>query len=80
MTIDEGFDLFKKVERYEAAVVGLRNAHEDVREVLHDNILFDRWRQLGVELGYAAQPLAKPDRDFAALDRQPAELSDAWAG
>jgi hypothetical protein len=80
MTIDEGFDLFKKVERYEAALVGLRNAHEDVREVLHDNILFDRWRQLGVELGFAAQPLAKPDRDFAALSQQSSELSDAWSG
>jgi hypothetical protein len=84
MTIYEGSDLQKRVERYEAAVAELRNAHQDVRDVLVDQILFERWQQLGAELGFSAQPATKPatgalNRDYSELNQQIPELSDTWA-
>jgi hypothetical protein len=84
MTISEGSDLLKKVERYESAVEELRAAHEDVRDVLLDQILFERWRQLGADIGFSAPPFAKPDdrpvhRDLAGLNEQVPAMSDAWA-
>lgn len=50
-------DLYKKVERYEAAVAELRAAHEDVRDILVVEVLFERWKQLGSDLGFAATSL-----------------------
>lgn len=56
MTIHEGADLHKRVERYEAAVEELRAAHRGVKDVLTDHVLFERWQQLGSELGFSASP------------------------
>jgi hypothetical protein len=81
MTIHEGSDLLKKVERYEAALDSLRSAHEDVRDVLLDQIVYERWRQLGAELGFAAEPFeAKnlPRREMTAINQHIPEMSDAW--
>jgi len=82
MSIYEIVDLHKRVERYEAAVNELRAAHQDVRELLHDNVLFDRFQQLGAELGFTAvrqQGQAQAQRDLAALTNQVPEMSDSWS-
>ena len=79
MTIHEGADLHKRVERYEAAVDELREAHRAVKDVLTDNVLFERWQQIGAELGFSASPEpteAQPQqRELAAVNHH----HDAWA-
>jgi hypothetical protein len=52
-----GSDLLKRVERYETAVGELRAAHKDVQDVLVVDLLFDRWKQIGSELGFGAESL-----------------------
>jgi hypothetical protein len=52
-----GCDLLKRVERYESAVGELRAAHKDVQDVLVVDLLFDRWKQIGSELGFGAEAL-----------------------
>jgi hypothetical protein len=83
MTISEGADLHKRVERYEAAVDELRAAHQDVRELLLDQVLFEHWQQLGAELGFTAvRPQSQShgqQRDFTALTSQIPEMSESWA-
>ena len=82
MTIHEGADLHQRVERYEAAVAELRAAHRDVKELLLDHVLFDRWQQLGAELGFSAMRQQTPDqaqRDLGALTNQIPEMSDSWS-
>jgi hypothetical protein len=73
MTILEGTDLHSRVERYEAAVAEMRAVHEDVRDILLDQVLFERWEQLGAELGFRAQ---QPRQAEMAM-QQPAP---SWAG
>jgi hypothetical protein len=81
MTIHEGADLHSRVERYEAAVDELRAAHQDVRELLLDHVLFERWQQLGAELGFSgSMQQAQPPRDLGSLNRQIPEMSESWAG
>src|SRR5689334_10605885 len=64
MTNHERSELLKKVERYENAFTELKAAHEDVKDVLIETILFDRWQQLGTQLGFKAQQqAAKKDKD-----------------
>jgi hypothetical protein len=84
MTIHEGADLHQRVERYEAAVDELRAAHQDVKELLLDQVLFERWQQLGAELGFSAmrqqtQGQGQAQRDLGALTNQIPEMSDSWA-
>ena len=83
MTIHESSDLLKKVERYEAAVKELESAHEDVKDVLIDTILFARWQQLGTQLGFAAVEPGKqrdePNRDLQQLNQQISAMSESWA-
>jgi hypothetical protein len=71
MTNIEGAELHKRVERYEAAVDELRAAHQDVRELLLGDVLFERWQQLGAELGFAAMRQQMPN----AVP----QLADSWA-
>jgi hypothetical protein len=80
MTIDENADLHKRVERYEAAVDELRSAHQDVRELLIDQVLFERWQQLGAELGFSAmrqQP--GQERDLSPLTSPIPAMTESWA-
>ncbi|MEV6491723.1 hypothetical protein AB0M20_24385 [Actinoplanes sp. NPDC051633] len=77
MTVHEGADLHKRVERYEAAVDELRASHQDIKDVLTDQVLFERWQQIGAELGFSATQAQAP-RDVSALNHQP-EMSDAWS-
>ena len=51
MTIYEDI-LHTRVQRYEAALSELLAAHQDVKGVLLDQILFERWQQVGADLGY----------------------------
>jgi hypothetical protein len=75
MTYESSSDLQKRVGRYEVALDELRAAHHDVRNVLHDQVLYDRWQQIGVDLGFIQdiQPLA--DRGTPVP-----QLSESWAG
>ena len=82
MTNHESSDLLKKVERYEAAVHELEAAHEDVKDVLIDTILFARWQQLGAQLGFSAERAPKaeePNRDLQQLNQQISAMSESWA-
>ena len=84
MTIHESSDLLKKVERYEAAVKELEAAHEDVKEVLIEPILFARWQRLGAQLGFTAADPSKqkgeePNRDLQQLNQQISAMSESWA-
>ncbi len=79
MTNHEGADLHKRVERYETAVDELLAAHRGVKDVLTDHVLFERWEQIGAELGFSASPepaqAQQPQqRELAAVNHH-----DAWA-
>ena len=73
-TMYETSDLHKRVARYEAALDELRAAHQDVRNVLVDQVLYDRWQQIGIELGFAAPANAQ------GADPQGRPMSESWAG
>ena len=75
-------DLGKRVERYEAALDEMRAAQQEIKNILHDQVLYDRWQQLGADLGFVVAPTAAaahqpvPDMNGHAV---PA-LSETWAG
>ena len=81
MTIHEGDDLHKRVERYEAAVDELRAAHQDIKDVLTPQVLFERWQQIGGELGFAAtvQNGAQPHHTMAAVSHPLPDMAESWA-
>jgi hypothetical protein len=82
MTNYESADLHKRVERYVVAVDELRAAHLDVKELLHDHVLFEKWQELGAELGYSAMRQQSPEqsqRDLAALSSQIPQMSESWS-
>jgi hypothetical protein len=79
-----GSDLYKRVERYEAAVDELRATHEDIKDVLAEHVIYERWRHLGADLGFAAVPLperrafrAQSDRDLVAITEMH-KINEAW--
>ena len=78
MTIHESADLHKRVERYEAAVDELRAAHQDIKDVLIAQVLFERWQQIGAELGYLAtqQPPHSGEQPHHELDRAQPDAGD----
>ena len=85
MTMFDSSDLHKRVSRYEAALDELRAAHQDIRHVLHDQVLYERWQQIGVELGFVAPPVAQAAAVPAnAQQPDPAQqvpqMAEAWAG
>jgi hypothetical protein len=89
MTMYETSDLLKRVERYEAAVEELRAAHQDVRTFLVDQVIYERWQQLGAELGFVAGPARSEgapqqaggtSHDLHSLNQQIPQLSESWAG
>jgi len=87
MDMYETSDLHQRVARYEAAVEELRAAHQDVRNVLLDQVLYERWQQMGAELGFAdtskspgSQPPAPPQDLIAMSSSLPPQLSEAWSG
>ena len=74
-------DLHKRVERYAAALEEMRAAQQEIKNILHDQVLYDRWQQLGADLGFVVAPNAaaaqqSPDMNGHAV---PA-LSESWAG
>ena len=84
MTMYDNSDLHKRVERYEAAFEELRSAQLDVKNVLHDQVLYDRWQQLGLELGFAVALNAAGQHQQALLPQHDMnghpQLAEAWAG
>jgi hypothetical protein len=81
MTMYETSDLHKRVERYEAALDELRAAQLDIKNILHDQVLYDRWQQLGADLGFvvAQNPAGagpQPDMNGHGLP----VLTESWAG
>ncbi|SNY49529.1 hypothetical protein [Paractinoplanes atraurantiacus] len=84
MTTYETADLHTRVARYEAALEELRAAHQDVRSVLQDQILYERWQQMGADLGFVADQAPPPDqtrsqRDLQSLNEHIPQMSDSWA-
>ena len=84
----ETSDLHKRVERYEAALDELRAAHQDIKNILLDQVLYERWQQLGAELGFApaqgqaqAAPLAHPGapHDLSGLGHPLPQMTESWA-
>jgi hypothetical protein len=83
MTIHEGSELLRRVERYDTAVQELEAAHEAVKDILNEAILFDRWQRLGAQFGFEAQPPGRlpeePNRDLQQLNQQISAMSESWA-
>ncbi|MEV6631205.1 hypothetical protein AB0M54_10675 [Actinoplanes sp. NPDC051470] len=77
MTVHDGAELHKRVERYEAAIDELRASHQDIKDVLTDQVLFERWRQVGAELGFSAT--TTPPRETTPAGMQIPEMSEAWS-
>ncbi len=83
MTTMETSDLQSRVARYETAVAELRAAHQDVRTVLQDQVLYARWQQIGAELGFLAGPAQPEDaqqQDLQQMNQQIPQMSESWAG
>ena len=84
MTMYETSDLHKRVARYEAALDELRAAHQDIRTILVDQVLYERWQQIGAELGFVTpqqgQAAGQQQQDLAAANQQIPQMSEAWAG
>jgi hypothetical protein len=77
-----GPDLFKRVERYEAAVDELRASHEDIKDVLAEHVLYERWKLLGADLGFGATPLIERrpqqgNRDLVSVG-DVHKMNDVW--
>lgn len=74
-------DLHKRVERYEAALEEMRAAQQEIKNILHDQVLYDRWQQLGADLGFVVAPNAAAAQQSTDLNGHaiPA-LSETWAG
>lgn len=80
----ETSELHPRVARYEAAVDELRAAHQDVRSLLQDQVLFARWQQMGVELGFVAasspDDAAQQSGGSAVPGGQPVPpMAESWA-
>lgn len=81
MTMFESSDLRKRVERYETALEELRAAHQDVKHVLHDQVLYERWQQLGAELGFVGLSPSNGHQNGhaeATNGHSVPALADAW--
>lgn len=77
-------DLHKRVERYEQAVSELRAAHEAVRDILLVDVLFERWKELGADLGFGAEMppdgrfRAQPKRDLVSVSSDIIPSAESW--
>jgi hypothetical protein len=82
MTMYEGSsDLGKRVERYEAALDEMRAAQQEIKNILHDQVLYDRWQQLGADLGFVVAATAAGVHPQADTNGHPVPaLSETWAG
>jgi hypothetical protein len=82
MTTMETLDLQSRVARYETAVDELRAAHQDIRTVLQDQVLYARWQQIGAELGFTAAQ-SHPEgaqQDLHSMNQQIPQMAESWAG
>ena len=80
MTTYETLDLQSRVARYETALEELRSAHQDVRAVLQDQVLYERWQQIGTELGFVGGTNGvNGQQDLQALNQQIPQMSESWA-
>ncbi|GID25960.1 hypothetical protein [Paractinoplanes brasiliensis] len=78
MTTYETLDLQSRVARYETALEELRSAHHDVRAVLQDQVLYERWQQIGADLGFVGGANGQ-QQDLQALNQQIPQMSESWA-
>jgi hypothetical protein len=79
MTMYETSDLLQRVERYETALGELRAAHQDVKNVLHERVLFERWQMMGADLGFAAADPSAQSADLGALNQQIPQMAESWS-
>jgi hypothetical protein len=84
MTMYETSDLHQRIERYETALDELRAAHQEVKNILHERLLHERWQLIGADLGFsagdqAAAPHSQPPADLAALNHQIPQMAESWS-
>ena len=82
MTMYETSDLHQRVERYEAALDELRAAHQDIKNILHERVLYERWQLIGADLGFSAGDQSAPGQqpaDLAALNHQIPQMAESWS-
>ena len=79
MTTMETLDLQSRVARYETAVDELRAAHQDIRNVLQDQVLFARWQQIGAELGFTIGHAEGQQQDLQSMNQQIPQMAESWA-
>ncbi len=84
MTMYETSDLHQRVERYEAALDELRAAHQDIKNILHERVLYERWLLIGADLGFSvgdqsAAGHAQQPADLAALNHQIPQMAESWS-
>jgi hypothetical protein len=60
----------------------LRAVHQDIRSVLVDQVLYERWQQIGAELGFtvAVPAAAGQQQELNAMNQQIPQMAEAWAG
>lgn len=84
MTMYETSDLRQRVERYEAALDELRAAHQDIKNILHDRVLYERWQLIGADLGFSvgdqsAAAHGQQPADLASLNHQIPQMAESWS-
>ena len=82
MTMYETSDLHQRVERYEAALDELRAAHQDIKNILHDRVLYERWQLIGADLGFSVgdqSAAGQQPADLAALNHQIPQMAESWS-
>jgi hypothetical protein len=85
MTMYETSDLHQRIERYETALDELRAAHQEIKNILHDRVLYERWQLIGADLGFSVgdQPPAvqhsSPSAELAGLNHQIPQMAESWS-
>jgi hypothetical protein len=83
MTMYETSDLHQRVERYEAALDEMRAAHQDIKNILHERVLYERWQLIGADLGFSVGDQSGAGHgqpaDLAALNHQIPQMAESWS-
>jgi len=80
MSMYETSDLRQRVERYEAALDELRAAHQDMKNILHERVLYERWQLIGADLGFSVGDASLGGQaDLAGLNHQIPQMAESWS-
>lgn len=84
MTMYETSDLRQRVERYETALDEMRAAHQDIKDILQERVLYERWQLIGADLGFSvgdqsAAGQGQQPAALAALNQQIPQMAESWS-